>query len=171
MQSNKPQTPAGQVLAPYFESRIESLITKRGIYPFPLMILTSAGLHQVKVEGMDMKALETFFRACSEAHEERGVQAAMFGLDRIVTPEQRLECDSVLTCWLYERADRSSIPLIQARDCFRFGVIAYQHKPRIVKPIVWDNPFWLAQMRSEMEAMIPNVVVHKGKLHLHSLTQ
>ncbi len=164
MNNNAIQTEAGRVLAPYFESAVESLITKKGIYPFPMMVLTARSCERVKVDGLDVKALETFFRACANP----GVQAAMIGLDRDVTTEQGLEGDSVLTCWLYERTN-SAIALTQARDCFRFGVIAYRYKPRLVKPISWSNPFWQRQMRSEMEALIPNVIVRKGKMHLHSL--
>lgn len=165
MQNNNFQTEAGRILAPYFEKRVESQITSKGIYPFPMCVLTARGIDVVKVKGIDVKAYEAFFRACS--HPE--VQAAMFGLDRHVTPEQQMELGSVLTCMLYERTN-SAIALVQARDCFRFGIIPYQHRPRVVKPIRWDHPYWMQQMQKEMEAFIPNVIIGmKGQIHLHSL--
>lgn len=164
MHENRIQTEAGKIVSDYLEKRVDSLITSKGVYPYPMLVLTARGIDVAKLKGIDVKCYEAFFRGC--AHPE--VQAAIFGLDRHVTPEQQIETDSVLTCILYERTS-AAIALVQARDCFRFGIIPYQHHPRKVKPLDWNHAFWVQQMRREMEGYIPNVIVGKKTIHLHSL--
>lgn len=165
MHGNLIITEAGRIVSESLAKRIDSKISKKGIYPLPMLVLTARGIDVANLKGAEVKCYEAFFRACS--HPE--VQSAIFGLDRRVTPEQQLPTDSVLTCILYEKTS-SAIALVQARDCFRFGIIPYQYRPRMVKPLQWDHEFWTRQMRQEMQEYVPNVIVGKtGTIHLHSL--
>lgn len=165
MWENRPTTEPGKLVTEYLTKRIDQWMTSKGIYPYPMIGMTAGGIDCTKVKGMPAKCFETFFRAC--AHP--AVQAAIFGFDRRTEPEMQLETDSVLTCILYEKTS-NAIALIQARDCFRFGIVPYQFQPRNVQQMDWNNPFWIKQMREEMEDYIPNVIVGKtGTIHLPSL--
>lgn len=171
MWENKVTTEAGRLVSDWFYKRVDDWITPRGIFPFPIMVKTAEGIGLTKSWDKTAKCFETFFRACAKVDEdgEPIIQAAIFGFDRRTTPEMRIETDSVLTCILYEKIS-NAIALVHAHDCFKFGIIPYQYSPMIVKPIDWNNQFWLRQMRREMEGCVKNVIVGRGnRIHLHDL--
>ncbi len=62
----------------------------------------------------------------------------VFGLDRYCLPDQGTELCDVLSVHHYRFGHG-----------WRYGIIEYQHKPRVVKPIAWDHPWWTERLNRE----------------------
>jgi hypothetical protein len=73
----------------------------------------------------------------------RGDRAMAWALDRHARPGQGTTLDSLLTI-----ADWS-------RGSWRIGVLEYQHEPRVIKPVRWDNDYWRMQAGLEIAARQP----------------
>lgn len=138
-----------------FESYIPNLIDNKGIHPAPMVVLLDEDRWELQALDLDFDQILQHF--CTRIIDSE-VAAAIVGIDRTTRPGQGTEFADVLTCILYERAD-SSILEVRVRDQFRYGVINYQHKPRIVRPIDWDNSFWNEQLRRELFQFIPSLVI------------
>lgn len=63
---------------------------------------------------------------------------AIFGVDRFTKPDQGTTLGDLVAGHHLTRAGT------------RPFIIEYQHDPRIVKPICWDNPFWNAGLNAEL---------------------
>lgn len=73
------------------------------------------------------------------------VNEIVFGLDRTTMEGQGTEFADVFTVihWTDDYKEGK-----WARS-FRIGALNYQHEPRIVRPIDWDNEFWSENMTQE----------------------
>jgi hypothetical protein len=67
---------------------------------------------------------------------------AIFALDRFAKPNQGTTLGDLLAGHHFVNGK------------WRPFVVEYQHAPRIVKPIDWDNPFWNAALAQEMAGAI-----------------
>jgi hypothetical protein len=120
-------------------------IDERGIYPLPMVAMLKGGAMEVSYLDLPPRdAMGTFVRKIVK----REVDAIMFGLDRSTKPGQGTEFADVLTCALWGGGEWSEPGGWRGR--IRVGVINYQHEPRIVRPIDWDNEFWNGKVIEEM---------------------
>lgn len=67
----------------------------------------------------------------------QGIEA-IFGIDRFTKPGQGTSLGDLVAGHHLTRGGT------------RPFIIEYQHDPRIVKPICWDNPFWNAGLNAEL---------------------
>jgi hypothetical protein len=111
-------------------------IDEKGIFPQPGIIIRADGSTEISALALPpMEIFKWFWREV-----ENGADHILFGLDRHTKPNQGTKYRDVLTCVHYTRLPES----------FRVGVINYQHDPRIVDPMDWDNAFWQAQLSKEL---------------------
>lgn len=140
-----------------FEDIVATSIDERGIYPAPMLVEYSDG-------GLDMMALALEPLQCYSTFAlkvlDRTVKHAIFGLDRSTKENQGTEFADVLTCVAYHR---NISPEVVVREQFAFGVINYQHEPRIIRPIDFKNAFWIAGMKKELFQFIPNARITRSK--------
>lgn len=147
---NQITSDSGHQLIREFEAVVPHLIKPEGIYPLPMMVLTGRGIDVVEMKVSDRKAYEIFCKASASSE----VLAAVFGRDCNGFPEQKVELDNVLACVLYEHPN-SKLEIVRARDCFRYGIIEYHDKPRVVRRMNWQNQFWIDTCRSELSHYVP----------------
>jgi len=76
----------------------------------------------------------------------RSPSEMIFALDRFTKPGQGTTLGDLLAGFYFKAA---SPP--------RPFIIEYQHEPRIVKPIEWDNTFWNEGLLHELDAAVRNV--------------
>lgn len=123
-----------------FARIVASAIDEKGICPMP-------GVAK-RQDGSLVFAMctdpESAFRWFRETARDETVVEIILGIDRFTKPHQGTEFADVLTVthWSIGKG-------------LRFGVINYQHKPRIVRPIDWNNHFWTSKLREEFEPMMP----------------
>lgn len=136
-----------QELLDGFVKIITRSITKKGIYPFPVMHLDGKGVFHVGV--LDLKPEQCFDLFWSIVCRGE-CSAIIMGLDRFTKPGQGTEFNDVLTvvCWWDD-------PKVTWKATHRVGVINYQHEPRIVRPIDWGNAHWNKQLTFELEKTRP----------------
>lgn len=74
----------------------------------------------------------------------------VWGWDRFTRPGQGTTLGDLLTVHHWAREHRSCAG-------WRFGIMEYQHEPRIVKPVCWENPFWTAMLRAELASQMQHL--------------
>ena len=131
-----------------FEGLVEGMIDAEGIYPFPAYYIDSNDERCVASLAMDNAQIcvDWFWSTILTSN----ARELIFGVDRETRPNQGTEFADVLTCAYYVQCgDTEAI-----RDNYRIniGVINYQHEPRIVRPIDWDNRFWRRQLLNELNS-------------------
>ena len=157
---NHPITDAGRAVVQRIEEYVKAKITPKGIWPAPMFVLTSRGTELVEMNLPDNKILEVFSRGIQ--HSE--VQAAIVGLDRAVDLNSRegrqsgQELEDVLVCTLFERAGALT-DQVRTRDQFRFGIIEYKFRPRVIRDIKWENRFWINQGQNELYQFVPDTIL------------
>lgn len=156
-----------------FMRLVESSIDEKGIYPPHMIMMRSDGTFDLAalaiepMQGMQMFAAKTLMTLPMDVSkiEKPNIkagseyQSVIYGLDRYTRADQGTEFASVLTCWLFERDDTS--PVLNIRDQYRFGVINYQHEPRIVRPMDFNNEFWNAHLREELFQFVPAITIRR----------
>jgi hypothetical protein len=140
-----------------FEGLVAMSIEAAGIWPAPMLSEDDDG--KLEVAALALPPEECFMQFCTKTLEPT-VAASIFGLDRQTRPGQGTEFRDVLTCVLYERVG-ADVTEYRTRDQFRFGVINYQHRPRIIRPMDWENAFWNLHLRGELFHYIPALVIKR----------
>jgi hypothetical protein len=82
------------------------------------------------------------FRAITALVAKEHPEELIWGWDRFTKPGQGTELGDFLSVHHWQRGRG-----------WRFGVMEYQHSPRIVKPIVWDHSFWAPMLKRELSSM------------------
>lgn len=82
--------------------------------------------------------VEQGYRFMVAKFQELGAKEAIFAFDRYTKPGQGTTLGDVM-------ADHHLF-----RGGTRPFIVEYQHAPRIVKPVCWDNPFWNAALNLEL---------------------
>jgi hypothetical protein len=137
-----------------FEKYIATSIDEKGIYPNPMISLDLDGKITVAALALNAEpSIQEFMnQICFKSSRE-----AILGLDRITREGQGTEFGDVLTCFYWK--DRSAEDLPEAEKSwdkwFKVGVINYQHEPRIVRPIDWNNKFWSERLAIEIKSLKP----------------
>lgn len=157
---NQPETKAGEEIVRQFQLYLKECIGQHGFFPLPMMVLSGDGkLDPVELNMSDRGAMNTFCRAAS--HEN--TKATIVGIDRKISEDQahrqRLETTDFLTVCLYERASVAIVQSIRVRDMFKFGVVEYNFQPRLIRPVRWDNLYWIDSMKSQLNMYIPDVIL------------
>jgi hypothetical protein len=127
-------------------------IDEKGIFPSPCLWRERGGKLNLGALALDPKATTEFF---IDKIALEGVEEIMFGLDRSTKPDQGTEFADVLTCAHWRDLSSKGEGQGAWSKWLRVGVINYQHEPRIVRPIDWNNGFWIAQVASEIQSRFP----------------
>jgi hypothetical protein len=138
-----------QELLDKFVNHVNVTMDKRGVYPTPVMYRDLDDGLNVSALLSDMsprQCLEYFWSIPCLAQGK----AVIMGIDRFTQPGQGTEFRDVLTLFLWW-----DDPAITWYDSYKVGVINYQNKPRIVRPIDWDNAFWNKQLIHELRSTRP----------------
>lgn len=143
-------------LVEHFEKYIASVIDKKGIWPHAMVVEKADGT--MSMHALDLNPDQCWMHFINATTLDKAVSAAIMGLDRTTRPGQGTEFADVLTCVLYEPSPALEY---RVRDQFRFGVINYQHEPRIVRPMDWNNEFWNRQLRAELSSFLPPLVIKR----------
>lgn len=142
-------------LVKQFHDFVTISIQKKGIYPFPMISVTDEDL--VEMGSLALNTDECYMHFCTKTLNPK-IRASIFGLDRTAHPGQGTEFADVLTCVLYERV-APDVMEYRVRQQFRVGVINYQHKPRIVRPMDWENAFWIKMVQRELFQFVPPMLI------------
>lgn len=139
-----------------FSAYVASMMDWEGVYPHPAFVLDRNGQHIVTALDLSPEEAIAWFWQTVTCEEP---QEVMLGLDRTTQPDQGTEFGDVLTCvcWkegIHEKWARS----------FKIGVINYQHEPRIVRAIDWDNTFWIERMTTDLLYYVPKMRIKTRKV-------
>lgn len=123
----------------YFDV-IERAIDEKGVYPHQGLVLKKDNkleMHALIVGVPELVA--HFWNQLGDSEE------VIYGIDMTTRPDQgtRYADALVLAHWTRDPSKKLTDP-----SCLRVGVINYQHEPRIVDPIDWDNSHWDHWVRS-----------------------
>jgi len=130
---------------------IERVIDEEGVYPHQGMARKQDGKLEVLALAVDVPTLiKTFWNKLGDSEE------VIFGLDMTTRPDQgtRYADALVLAHWRKDPSKELADP-----SCLRVGVINYQHEPRIVDPIDWDNSHWDHWVRSVFPTYRPPFLI------------
>lgn len=142
----------------YAES-VANVIDERGVYPHQAMALRTDGSLRMMALDTDVHEWSRLF--WNEVQGLNGQNAeVIFGLDMSTRPNQGTEfADAlVLVHWTHDPDKKLADP-----SCFKTGVINYQHEPRIVRPIDWNNEHWQHWMQSWLQSTRPPFLVRTQK--------
>ena len=133
----------------YFHA-IERAIDEKGVYPHQGLLRKGEGL-EVHALALDFPELvRHFWDQLGESDE------VIYGVDMTTRPGQgtRYADALVVVHWTRDR-DKKLADL----SCVKVGVINYQHEPRIVDPIDWDNSYWDGWVRGVFPKYRPSLLV------------
>jgi hypothetical protein len=123
-----------QTLPEMLHAHVPVLICAKGIYPSPAIWINRHGA--ICMGSIATPPHQTMAFLCAVVAE--GCRELIYGMDRFAKPGQGTTCADLLAgAWW----DGSS---------WRAYTIEYQHDPRIVKPIDWDNAFWCTAVAGEL---------------------
>jgi len=146
-----------------FESYVANCIDEKGVYPFPMFTIDKDDKLIVSALAINADvALEKFWLdiTCHCAKE------VILGLDRATKEGQGTEFADVLTCFHWKDWSDSECPPERNNwsHWFKYGVINYQHEPRIVRPMDWKNEFWNGRMEAELSGCQPRTRISIKKI-------
>lgn len=106
------------------------MIDEKGIYPHQAIFINDKD--KISVCALMVPPLAVISWALKQTETAKEI---VFGLDCTTKPGQGTEFADVLVVFHWER----SFPT------FQIGVVNYQNEPRIVRPIDWENQFWITE--------------------------
>ncbi len=116
---------------------ISSAIDEKGVYPAHALVLSHDD--KVTMMALDLSSTQSYGAFLKAIRDEKAKEA-IFALDRSTLPNQGTKYADVLAGQYYVGGE------------FRPFIIEYQHEPRIVDPLVWDNEFWTGALTRELVA-------------------
>lgn len=128
----------GSKLVESFYWMIERGIDADGVYP-QVGIAKIDGETQLWALALDPEEIVQHVRTVMTT---QNVEELVFGLDRYTKPDQGTEFADVITFLWWDGQKWTP------------GIIDYQHEPRIVRPINWNNEFWNNQM---LQVTVPHL--------------
>ncbi len=134
-------------LAQSVEAWVRQNIDEKGVYPSPGFVLKQDDT--LEIAALDLNPDQCMlwaFRAIV-----RGAKQVALGLDRYCKEGQGTILGDLVAVYHYRLET----------DSWRVGVIEYQHAPRLVKPICWNNAFWHKTMKDELEMVLIRGVAQK----------
>ncbi len=148
-----------------FEGYVAKLIDAKGIFPYPMVALEHDDKLSMSALALDPTAtIKQFLHLICNMNAKE----VIMGLDRSTRENQGTEFADVLTCYYWkDRSEEKDLPEAQKTwdKWFKFGVINYQHDPREVRPMDWNNAFWNEKLAGDINALKPpmRIVVKKVK--------
>jgi hypothetical protein len=122
-------------LAEAFHALIASSIDAVGVYPHKCLHVKDGKLTMAAIMINDPgQVYAALLAICLNKKPDE----IIFGLDRYCKPGQGTTLGDCITGANF------------AAGVWKPFVIEYQHEPRIVQPIQWDNPFWNAHVMDEL---------------------
>ncbi|MEG3167521.1 hypothetical protein U1737_04855 [Sphingomonas sp. LB3N6] len=124
-------------LTEIYHGWISSTVDEKGFeIPHGLIIDQAGGMTVVALAVPPEQAYQVMIEQWG-----RGASEAIFALDRFGKPDQGTTLGDVMAGFHFTR-DAAPRPFI----------VEYQHSPRIVKPIEWNNLFWNGALYRELNA-------------------
>lgn len=124
-----------------FHDLIARSIDAKGVYPHQCLYTHDGG--KLVLSALDFKA-EQVYRYLLTVMLEKKPEEIVFGLDRFCKEGQGTTLGDCIT-GAHWNAKSAGTPL------WRPFVIEYQHEPRIVKPMDFENRFWNSRIISDLE--------------------
>lgn len=143
----------GFVFPDEFARMIGFAIDEEGVYPHQGFSKTAEGKLEIGALALDYPGCLKWFwdKVCIE-----GASEVIFGIDRTTKEGQGTEFADVITLCHWQDPTAGQLALDGSwGNSFRIGVINYQHEPRIVRPIDWENEFWIGRMTEEVKHFRP----------------
>jgi hypothetical protein len=126
---------------------VDSHIDETGIEIAPALVINDAGL--LIMMALAVPPTEAYTAVINEI--TKGASEAIFALDRFTKPGQGTTLGDVMAGHYY------------SRGVFKPFIIEYQHEPRILGEIVWDNEHWntalTGELASAMQQIAPIIAV------------
>jgi len=134
-----------------YEGMISTAIDEEGVYPHQSLFREKCGkIDVVVIVGPPRDAINQFWNRLGSYEE------VCFGLDMTTRPGQGTKYADALVFVHWQReADKK----LMDPSCFKVGVINYQHEPRKVDPIDWDNEFWQEEFLKILATARPEFLV------------
>lgn len=137
-------TPSPLADAPtFFHGMVAKVIDEDGIFPHPLLAVSrddTAMIGALAVPPADVYASIVMMLVKEDPKE------LIFGMDRYVKPEQGNPFKDCLGGCYYNGT------------LWKPFIIDYQHEPRIVNPIRWDNECWNVRLTHELLGVFDGVI-------------
>lgn len=148
-----------KTLPEHYHGLVSTLIDKDGIYPHSAAAVSEDGGLSVMALDMDIHGwTQQFWDHVQGLRSE--AREVIFGLDMRTAPNQGTEFADALVFvyWVQDPVKKLADP-----SCFKVGVINYQHEPRIVRPIDWNNSHWTHWMMSWLQKTRPPFLIRTMK--------
>jgi len=120
-----------------FERYVARSIDEQGCFPYPCLSLAADGVLCFAAVAVSPEASVRYFWDLIT----KGATEVIFGLDHYTKPGQGTEFADVVSVIHWKGILG---PTFQSQR--RIGVINYQHSPRVVRPIDWNNRHWTVVM-------------------------
>ena len=130
---------AAETLADAFYKLNTEIISEDGIFPTQAFARALDGHITLMAYGAEgartaERAMEKMLKYLIRNTPEEMI----FGTDQMSPPSEGAELPDFLAVFHY-----------RLEEGWRFGVLQYQHEPRIVRPIDWEHPYWAPELRAQ----------------------
>jgi hypothetical protein len=115
---------------------LDSHIDEKGIEVPPALVMSNTGT--LIMMALAVPPTEAYMAVLGEIN--KGASEAIFALDRFTKPGQGTTLSDVMAGHYYSQGS------------YRPFIIEYQHDPRIIGDIVWNNAFWNITLTEELAA-------------------
>jgi len=119
---------------------LERVLDEKGIHPhgmgFPLK---GDGVEVFYLATGPGESAQFFWQVVGMAAPDKIRKDVLWGWDMVTLPGQGTE---FADAYVFVHWTRVPGMKLASREAFRVGVINYQHEPRIVRPVDWDNEYW-----------------------------
>lgn len=133
-----------------FHGSVVRAIEEKGVYPHIMLVLDQND--QLHVHALALAEPEQVMHHMMKVLVNDKPKQLIYGMDRYCKPGQGTTLgDCVAGAYWSEEA-----------DSWRVFVIEYQHEPRIVKPLDWNNEFWKRAIRDELTSFLTNALGQRG---------
>lgn len=98
-----------------------------------------------------------FWQTIGMAPADKQREELLWGWDMTTLPGQGTEFADAYVFVHWTRVPGKKLACAEA---FRVGVINYQHEPRIVRPVDWNNEYWTGWVRNFLGQHHPPFLLH-----------
>jgi hypothetical protein len=130
-----------------YHSNIANWIDESGVYPHQAMVVDKNG--KIGVFALDFRTPSEVMNELLKVLLKEQPKEMIYGLDRFTKPNQGTTLGDVIAGAYWNG------------DAWRSFIIEYQHEPRIVKPLDWNNKFWTAAIKEELTSFMDKAFAQK----------
>lgn len=132
-----------------FVKHVEAILEPRGVFPH-VALWRLAGENKLNMAAIAINEPDQVLGYVLDRLINEPVEELVFGLDRYSKPGQGVSTKDFLCVYHY-----------LADEGWLYGVLEYQYKPRIFKPIHWRHPVWAEIMAGDVEHAAGRIVFKK----------